>query len=163
MNNQRVARELVAVAKELSAASGKQIGFNQSLWGPEDASGFTHKSLAWLMLQPDGILYLIIQDEVEGRKSQKNYIVGTIDNPSVNDIPRILKKHEPTDKKSKDGYPFSKQWTRKGKSYSLKEILSDELKTVQAPMEALKKKLLKHIEKANLNDIPSIARALGVY
>ena len=162
MNKERVAKELMMAAKDLTAAKDKTIGFNQSMWGPEDAKGFTHKSMAWLILKPNGALFLILQDEVDGRKSQKNYTVGTIDNPSVNSIERVLEKHQPTDKKSPDGYPFSKQWTAKGKSYSLKEILSDELKIVQAPLEALKKRVLRHIEKMELTGVEPLARALGV-
>lgn len=137
MDKQKIAKELLIVAKELTSGD-KQIGFNHSMWGPEDAN-FTNMTGAWILLSPQSWdLTLVIEKKEKGAEDKNwgsgkvaRYSIGTLSSPDLGAIRSILNKNAPTTRKSKDGFPFSKQWTSNKGSITLSEMLNLEMRKAQ--------------------------------
>lgn len=167
MNKEKVAKELILAAKELSSGVDRQIGFNHSVWGPED-DNFTNMAQAWLMLNPQTWgLTMLVQDSTKEAVDTKwkdgsvsQYSIGALNEPDMGKIKSILKKHQPTSKKSKDGFPFQSKWTSKGGSYTINELISDQLKKAQAPLDKIRKMIVKKMDKMGPAELNNMARAI---
>ena len=168
MDREMVAREMILAAKELTSAD-RQIGFNHSVWGPDGSDGFTNMSQAWLMLSPQTwSLTMLVQDSEKEASEQKwnkgsvsQYSVGALNSPDLGKIKSILKKHQPTDRKSKDGFPFESKWTNaKGGGNTVNELISDQLKKAQAPLDKIRKMIVKKLDGMGPIELNNVAKAI---
>ncbi len=163
---EKVAVELVKVAKDITAAEElvaaksrkaglKNLGWNNSTWSDGESA---RNSDAWLMLEPrQGHLVLVMK----GDSGQKQYEVGTVDEPGLKVINSLLKRHSVTKSKDDDGHPHGKDWISDGKTLELKDIIKREANKAKVIKDKMRKRIIKRLENLDINRLESLMQNLG--